>query len=98
MKALFGLWSSFKVAQINRLLRPHNVRLVLKKSKDWGQQVSLTAHLIKGPVVVADYASVLAGAPKDMRNAARDGSFDVGGAPASGVIIGVGDLGVQRAP
>lgn len=58
MKALFGLWSSFKVAQINRLLRPHNVRLVLKKSKDWGQEVSLTAHLIKerpvvGPVLTA---------------------------------------------
>mgnify|MGYP003395237931 CR=1 FL=1 len=52
MKALFGLWSSFKVAQINRLLRPHNVRLVLKKSKDWGDQVSLTAHLIKEPLVV----------------------------------------------
>lgn len=53
MKALFGLWSGFKVSQINRLLRPFNVRLVLKKSKDWGAPVSLTAHHIKEPEKVA---------------------------------------------
>jgi hypothetical protein len=44
MKALFGLWSDFKVADINRVLKPHGVRLVLKKSKDWGKNVSVTAH------------------------------------------------------
>jgi hypothetical protein len=38
------MWSDWKVADINRLLKPHGVRLVLKKSKDWGKNVSVTAH------------------------------------------------------
>ena len=52
MKALFGLWQDIKVSQINRLLKPFNVRLVMKKSRDWGAQVSVTAHYIKEPNVV----------------------------------------------
>lgn len=48
-KALFGLWSDMKVPDLNRLLKPHGVRLVLKKSKDWGLQVSVTAHPIEAP-------------------------------------------------
>ena len=44
MKALFGTWSDFKVSDLNRVLKPHGVRLVLKRSKDWGKNVSVTAH------------------------------------------------------
>ncbi len=43
-KALFGLWSEMKVPDINRILKPHGVRLVMKRSKVWGKQVSVTAH------------------------------------------------------
>lgn len=45
-KSLFGLWSDMKVSDINRLLREHNVRLVAKHSKEWGDQVAITAHSI----------------------------------------------------
>ena len=45
-KAVFGLWSGIKVSQLNRLLRPFNVRLVLKTSKEWGEQVHVTAQPI----------------------------------------------------
>ena len=45
-KSLFGLWSDFKASDINRLLRSHNVRLVVKKSKDWGDKVTVTAHRV----------------------------------------------------
>jgi hypothetical protein len=44
VKALFGVISEFGVADFNRLLKPHGVRLVVKKSKDWGKNVSVTAH------------------------------------------------------
>lgn len=50
MKALFGLWSDMKVADINRILKPHGVRLVIKKSKDWGRNVSVTAHPVGAAV------------------------------------------------
>lgn len=50
MKALFGLWPEIKPADINRILKPHGVRLVVKKSKEWGKQVTVTAHPIAGPV------------------------------------------------
>ena len=46
MKALFGLWGEFGVADLNRVLKPHGVRLVLKKSKDWGKNISVTAHAV----------------------------------------------------
>ena len=46
MKALFGLWAEFGVKDLNRVLKPHGVRLVLKKSKEWGKQVNVTAHPI----------------------------------------------------
>ena len=44
MKAWFGLLQDMKVVDINRVLKPHGVRLVVKKSKDWGKNVSVTAH------------------------------------------------------
>lgn len=46
LKALFGLWSDMKVADINRILKPHGVKLVSKSSKAWGKQVTVTAHPI----------------------------------------------------
>lgn len=46
-KALFGLWSEMKVPDINRILKPHGVRLVMKRSKDWGKNVSVTAHPVE---------------------------------------------------
>jgi hypothetical protein len=49
MKAIFGLWGDIRVSQINRLLRPHGVRLVAKYSRDWGDQVNITAHKIEEP-------------------------------------------------
>lgn len=47
-KAVFATWSNIGVADINRLLRPFDVRLVKKQSKEWGDQISLTAHPIEG--------------------------------------------------
>lgn len=44
MKAWFGLPQDVKVVDLNRLLKSHGVRLVVKKSKDWGKNVSVTAH------------------------------------------------------
>ena len=49
MKAWFGLLQDVKVVDLNRLLKPHGVRLVLKKSKDWGKNVSVTAHAVEAP-------------------------------------------------
>ena len=46
MKAWFGLQQDVKVVDLNRLLKPHGVRLVVKKSKDWGKNVSITAHAL----------------------------------------------------
>ena len=46
MKAWFGLLQDMKVVDLNRLLKSHGVRLVVKKSKDWGKNVSVTAHAI----------------------------------------------------
>lgn len=46
-KALFGLWSEMKVPDINRILKPCGVRLVMKRSKDWGKSVSVTAHPVE---------------------------------------------------
>ena len=75
MKAWFGLLQDVKVVDLNRLLKSHGVRLVVKKSKDWGKNVSVTAHPIgaaakrtrapKAPVPAAGLgaASGLAGAP-----------------------------------
>ena len=47
IKALFGLWSEMRVPDINRILKPHGVRLVMKRSKVWGKQVSVTAHPVE---------------------------------------------------
>lgn len=46
MKAWFGLLQDVKVVDLNRLLKAHGVRLVVKKSKDWGKNVSVTAHAV----------------------------------------------------
>jgi hypothetical protein len=50
-KSLFGLWADMRVADINRLLRPHNVRLVAKSSKEWGDRVVITAQAIEAEPV-----------------------------------------------
>ena len=49
MKALFAVWGEIKVSDLNRILKPHGVKLVTKGSKAWGKQVNVTAH----PVGVA---------------------------------------------
>ena len=49
MKAWFGLLQDVKVVDLNRLLKLHGVRLVVKKSKDWGKNVSVTAHAAGAP-------------------------------------------------
>ena len=49
MKAWFGLLQDVKVVDLNRLLKAHGVRLVVKKSKDWGKNVSVTAHTVGAP-------------------------------------------------
>lgn len=57
MKAVFGLWSNIKVSDLNRLLRPYNVRLVCKSSKEWGDQVAVTAQKIEEPAKPAGETS-----------------------------------------
>lgn len=47
-RAVFGLWSDVRISDLNRLLKPYGVRLVLKSSRDWGDQVSVTAHPVIG--------------------------------------------------
>lgn len=73
MKALFGLYSDFGVADINRLLKPHGVRLVLKKSKDWGKNVSVTAHAV--------------GVPTKRSRTSRQTAPPVGGDAPAGAVI-----------
>jgi hypothetical protein len=51
-KALFGLREDFKVSDFNRLLKPFGVRLVEKRSRDWGKKVNVTAHRIEGTAAV----------------------------------------------
>ena len=71
MKALFGLWPEMKPADINRILKPHGVRLVVKKSKEWGKQVTVTAHPVAvrarkpKPVAPADPAYTAPGQKPD---------------------------------
>ena len=43
------MWQDMKVADLNRVLKPLGVRLVVKKSKDWGKRVTVTAHPIGTP-------------------------------------------------
>ena len=52
MKSLFSLWVDVKVSHLNRLLRPFNVRLIEKRSKEWGDKVVITAQAI--PDATAD--------------------------------------------
>lgn len=42
------------MADINRILKPHGVRLVLKKSKEWGESCNVTVQ--EAPVVVRSRA------------------------------------------
>ena len=45
-KALHAPWPDIKPAEINRILKPHGVRLVVKKSKEWGKNVTVTVQAI----------------------------------------------------
>lgn len=56
MKAVFAVWNDIKVSQLNRLLRPYNVRLVVKSSRDWGDRVTVTAHGVEPPKAPAEGA------------------------------------------
>lgn len=47
-KALFGVWGELKASEINRLLKAHGVRLVVKGSKLWGEKVNVTAQVLDG--------------------------------------------------
>ena len=44
MKAWYGEWKDVKVVDLNRLLKAHGVRIVVKKSKEWGKNSTVTAH------------------------------------------------------
>ena len=58
MKTVFGLWAEIKVSQLNRILRPFNVRLVAKGSREWGDQVAITAHrIVEGPMPIQQLPS-----------------------------------------
>ena len=46
MKALFCVWSEVRLSDLNRILKPHSVKLVAKGSKAWGKQVNVTAHAV----------------------------------------------------
>ena len=46
MKAWYGLLQDMKVVDLNRLLKPHGVRLVVKKSKEFGKNVCITTQTI----------------------------------------------------
>ena len=48
-KSLYGPWSAVRASDLNRLLRPFQVRLIVKKSREWGECVSVTAHAIEPP-------------------------------------------------
>ena len=47
MKAVTGVWSAIGVQDLNRILKPHGVRLVKTTKKAWGEAVSITAHRIE---------------------------------------------------
>lgn len=47
MKAVTGVWSAIGVQDLNRILKPHGVRLVKTTKKAWGEAVSITAHKIE---------------------------------------------------
>lgn len=51
-KALFGVWGEIKASEINRLLKAHGVRLVVKGSKLWGNKVNVTAQRLPQPTDV----------------------------------------------
>lgn len=52
-KVVFGVWANIRISDLNRLLKPHGVRLVQKTSKQWGDAVTISAHALaaKPPVV-----------------------------------------------
>jgi hypothetical protein len=47
IKAVFAVWNDVRVSDLNRLLRPYNVRLVIKSSKDWRGQVHISAQPVE---------------------------------------------------
>jgi hypothetical protein len=44
VKAWYGELKDVKVVDLNRILKQHGVRLVVKKAKEWGKNVTVTAH------------------------------------------------------
>ena len=50
-KILKGEWGKLKAAEINRLLKPFGVRLLVKHSKNWGAEVAVTAERIPAKVL-----------------------------------------------
>ena len=46
MKAWYGEWKDVKVVDLNRILKAHGVRIVIKKSKEWGKNCTVTAHSV----------------------------------------------------
>lgn len=60
MKAVTGVWSAIGVSDLNRILKPHGVRLIKTTKKAWGEAVSITAHPIEAPVVISGDPGALA--------------------------------------
>jgi len=44
VKAWYGELKDVKIADLNRILKAHGVRLVVKRAKEWGKNVTITAH------------------------------------------------------
>jgi hypothetical protein len=58
IKAVFAVWNDVRVSDLNRLLRPYNVRLVIKSSKDWGDQVHISAQPVEAKAKAVRVAAV----------------------------------------
>lgn len=69
MKAWYGEWKDVKVVDLNRLLKAHGVRIVVKKSKEWGKNCTVTAH----PVVARKRTVVAPPVPAAGAGAAGQG-------------------------
>lgn len=52
-KVVVGEWGSFKYSQLNRVLKPLGVRLVVTRSKKLGKQVAVTAQVIEAKPITA---------------------------------------------
>lgn len=54
-RCLFARWADLKGPDLNRILKPYGVRLVVKSSRQWGEQVAVTAHPLVKRVAVQKY-------------------------------------------